>query len=323
MGRGAEIFMLTPRLTFLLLAVLTSTSGCPLVCDSPPGSESVDLSIDTDLYTVVSLDSTSGERHYDFLAAGASGIVAVWGTDNGGEPFVDVFDLGEFDLRAAWIDKSNPSSEVWRWWVVGDNALIMTSNNHGVIWEIAEVQSSANLYGVAGVADHPIVVGDDIIMWASLDWTWVELTPPAGNWGQLRGISAYSTNETRIEVVGLGGVIWATNDPSGEWTLEPSGVTNDLFAVDYGVAVGAEGTLLRHTDNGWIRSETGVDVDLIDYEGGYALGANGEVYEVTADEPLTLIDTKPGARALTNHFDGWATVGDDGGASKPAASECD
>jgi hypothetical protein len=314
-----------PILAVCLHALLST--GCGLGCssDEPPGSEPVELGIDTDLYTVAALDSSSGMRHYAFLAAGVGGTVVVWGTDysnEDSEPIIEVHDLGDLDLRAAWIDKSNSASEAWRWWVVGDGALIMASSDLGVTWDGPALQSNANLYGIAGLAGHPIVVGDELVAWATVDWTWAELTPPVGGWGQLRGISAYSTNETRVEVVGLGGVIWATNDPGGEWTLEPSGVTTDLFAVDYGVAVGAEGTLLRHTETGWVRAETGVDVDLIDYEGGYALGANGDVYEVVADEPLERIDSKPGARALTNHFDGWVAVGDAGSASNPVAAEC-
>ncbi len=316
-----------PLAISLLGIALIHTSGCNLNCSDPtPGSEPIDLGIDTDLSAVADLNSTSNERHYAFLAVGASGTVAVWGTDFSGEPdepFVDVFDLGDLDLHAAWIDKSDASSEAWRWWVVGDGGLIMASNNLGESWNTVELASTANLHAIAGIAGFPIVVGDDIIIWATSDGTWTPLTPPTGSWGELRGISVYATTETRIEVVGLGGVIWATNDPSGEWTLEPSGVTTDLFAVDYGVAVGAEGTLLRHTETGWSRLETGVDVDLVDYEGGYALGAGGEVYEVAVGEPLELIATQSGARALTNNFDGWATVGDGGSASGPAAAKCD
>lgn len=315
------------RLTTILAAsLLSSATGCGPTCSDPPTTEPVDLAIDTDLYAVANLDFSSSERHYAFLAAGADGTVVVWGTDGSGEanePFVDAFDLGDLDVRAAWIDKSNPSSEAWGWWVVGDGGLIMVSIDLGMTWNSVGLASTANMYGVAGIAGHPIVVGDDVIAWLPIDGTFTELTPPTGGWGQLRGISAYTTTQTRVEVVGLGGVIWATDDPSGEWTSEPSGVTTDLFAVDYGVAVGAAGTLLRHGETGWTRLETGVDVDLVDYEGGYALGANGEVYQVVADEPLQLIDTKPGARALTNQFDGWVTVGDGGLASNPAAPQCD
>src|SRR5262249_42695612 len=131
-------------------------------------------------------------------------------------------------------------------------------------------------------------------------------------------------NGSRVDAVGLGGVIWSTNDPSGEWTLEPSGVTTDLFAVDFGTAVGAAGTFLLRDEDGWFGLETGLDVDLVDYEGSYALGANGEVYQINAvDGPLELIDALVAARSLTNQFRSWAVVGDGGLASTPAGVDCD
>jgi hypothetical protein len=244
--------------------------------------------------------------------------------DDGGkqdEPIVDVFDLGDAHLRAAWIDKSTGAYEgsqdvPWNWWVVGDGGRIIVSSNEGATWDTIELPSAANLYGIAGIDGRPIVIGDHIIAMRTFDGTWAELTPPAGGWGQLRGIST-TYHPGRIDVVGLGGVIWANTDLSSEWTLEPSGVMTDLFATDYGVAVGAQGTLLLHTDTGWMPAETGVDVDLIDYEGGYALGANGEIFEVRKDEPLIRIHTKNGARALTNSWYTWATVGDGGSMSSP------
>ncbi len=314
--------MSTRALTLAMsLLGAAAVSSCGPSSECSPDTTMVDLGIDTDLHAVVNLDMRSGERQYAFLAVGASGTVVAWGMSSGGaqeEPFVDVFDLGDLDLRAAWIDRWDGSDEVpWSWWVVGDGGLIMASIDRGMTWNTVELQTAANLYGISGVAGHPIVVGDDIIAMRTLEGTWTEPTPPSGGWGPLRGVFAQYPSQTRAVAVGLGGVIWSTDDWGGEWTQEQSGVTTDLFAIDYNVAVGAEGTLLIRTDTGWMPSDTGVDVDLVDYEGGYALGANGAVYEVAVDEPLTLVDTHPGARGLTNVWDGWATVGDGGSASSP------
>jgi hypothetical protein len=312
---------LTLAISLLAMSLLGFATGCDSIeCASERAT--IDLGIETDLHAVVNLDHWSGERHVALLAAGADGTVVAWGMDYGGkqdEPIVEVFDLGDAHLRAVWVDKSTGPDDgshdgPWNWWVVGDGGRIMVSSDQGTTWDSVELQSDANLYGIAGIDGRPIVVGDDIIATRTFDGTWTELTPPADGWGQLRGVFA---QDTRVEIVGLGGVIWSTTDPSGEWTLEPSGVTTDLFAVDYDVAVGAEGTLLVHSDTGWMPSDTGVDVDLIDYEGGYALGANGEIYEVTKDEPLSLVQTNPGARALTNSWYTWATVGDGGSMSSP------
>ncbi len=313
------------RTTMLAMSLLGFATGCDsIVCSSD--RETVDLGIDTDLHAVVNLDHWSGEiadgRHVALLAVGADGTVVIWGMDYGGkkaEPIVEVFDLGDALLRAVWIDKetgpySGSYAVPWNWWVAGDGGRIMVSTDAGQTWDSIELPSNADLYGIAGIDHRPIVVGDDIIAMRSFDGTWPELTPPAGGWGQLRAVFA---NDARVVAVGLDGVIWSTNNPNGEWTLEPSGVTTDLFAIDYDVAVGAEGTLLLHTETAWTSFETGVDVDLIDYEGGYALGANGEIFEVVKDEPLKLIHTDPGARGLTNSWYTWATVGDGGSMSSP------
>jgi photosystem II stability/assembly factor-like uncharacterized protein len=308
----------------LLVAVAISLSGCDEVCPSDPldTMEPVDLGIDTDLHAVVALDNSFSDRLYPFFGVGASGTVVAWGVDTTGEhyePIVDVFDLGDLDLRAAWIDRYAPQS----WWVVGDGALVMVSHNHGATWESVELQTSANLYGITSFANRPIVVGDDVIAMRTVDGTWTELVPPAGGWGQLRAIgSAFEGSTTRVIAVGLGGVIWSTIDPSGTWTLEPSGVTTDLLAVGNGVVVGRQGTMLRRnpTDGTWTPANTGVTVDLVGCARDRVLGANGEIYETS--EPLTLIETVPGARGLSDTLVGWATVGDGGSASSPPIDNC-
>lgn len=314
----------------LLVAAVIGLSACEDVCspDTPDASAPVDLGIDTDLHAVVALDRFFSARLFPFLAVGASGTVVAWGVDTTGEhyePIVDVFDLGDLDLHAVWIDRYyTPES----WWVVGDGALVMVSHNRGATWDSVELQTSADLYGitdVTGFTGRPIVVGDDVIAMRTVDGTWTELVPPAGGWGQLRGISTYSVDFTpRVTVVGLGGVIWSTSDPSGTWTLEVSGVTTDLLVVvGNDVVVGRQGTMLRRNpiDGAWTPVNTGVTVDLVDYAGDRVLGANGEIYETS--EPLTLIDTVPGARGLSSTFAGWAIVGEGGSASSPPLQNCD
>jgi hypothetical protein len=308
--------------TLVLFAAMLSGTGSLSACetcsaDPSNASEPFDLGIDTDLRAVIRLDTwVSDSRHYEWLAVGASGTVVAWGYDSSGigyEPVIDVFDLGDEDLRAAWVDGQT-------WWVVGDGGLVMASDNLGVSWEQVELQTDADLYGIDGFAGRPIVVGDEVIAIRTLDGTWELLEPPAGGWGLLRGISAVGT---RVDAVGLGGVIWSTSDPSSTWTLEPNIVSVDLFAVYNGVAVGAQGTLLsRGFDSGWSHEDTGVDVDLVDIGNGYILGQNGEIYSISSN-PLQLIDTDPGARGVDGDFsNGWATVGDGGSASSPPPRDC-
>lgn len=296
-------------------------AGCSY-CTFGPDDESVpvDLGIDADLDAVVDLDHWDGDRNLEFLAVGANGTVVAWGNDHGPkdpEPIVEVFDIGDRDLHDVWLDKRG---DTVGWWVVGDGALIMVSNNRGATWESVELQSDADLHGIAAFDGRPIVVGDELVAMRTIDGTWTELTPPAGGWGQLRGIYV-DADEPRIEVVGLGGVIWSASDPSGEWTLEPSGVTTDLFDVFNGYVVGAEGTLLRHNESGWVRHNTGVEVDLVDIDYGRVLGANGDIYDTL--EPLGLIKTtEPGARGLSKGWFGSATVGEGGSAFSPPPWDC-
>jgi photosystem II stability/assembly factor-like uncharacterized protein len=258
------------RAAMLAAGLLT---GCHYCSFGPPGeNESVDLGIDTDLHALVQLGDS-------YLAVGDDGTVVTWSAAFSGdthEPIVEVFDLGDADLHAVWIDNAS-------WWVVGDGALLMASHDRGATWDDVDLQITADLHGIAGFAGRPIVVGDDTIALRTVDGTWTVLEPPAGGWGQLRSIWA---DDALVLAVGLDGVIWSTSDPSGTWTLEPSGVTTDLFAVEGQVAVGAEGTLLRRHESGWTRDDTGVDVDLVDYENYKVLGANGEIYNPS--EPLDL-----------------------------------
>jgi hypothetical protein len=112
-----------------------------------------------------------------------------------------------------------------------------------------------------------------------------------------------------------------TSDPNDAWTLEPTGVTTDLFAVDDDLAVGAQGTLLRRTETGWQKEATGYDVDLVDVDGGFVVDVDGVVYGVSYP-PIEHIQTTPHARAvLHDNGYGWTTVGVGGWASSPPNPE--
>jgi hypothetical protein len=303
--------------------------------ECPPANQSVtdNLGIDSDLHAVIDLDDWIEDQHYDSLAVGASGTVVIWGYDYQRKhwvPVVDVFDVGDSDLRAAAIDEANSAWGILEaWWVVGDDGTMMVTRNAGATWDVVDLPTDADLYGIARFQDQLIVIGDDVILMRVGEGEWTTVVPPSGGWGLLRGVSA----TTRVEVVGLGGVIWSTTSESG-WTSEVSGVTTDLFAVHDGSAVGAEGTVLRYEEgNGWTRTETDIVDDLIDIEYRHVLGANGNVYQVSwisapfdtfePSGPLTLIDTDPGARGLSSGpFTDWTTVGDGGSASSVPIDAC-
>jgi hypothetical protein len=261
-------------------------------------------------------------------------VVVVWGRDHSDERdelFVELADLGDADLRGAWVNELE-EYDTASLWVVGDVGTVAVSDNLGITWDTLTLPGgAANLHAITGFSGRPVIVGDELVLVQLADGTWIEPLPPAGGWGQLRGVA---TVRERIYAVGLGGVVWSASDPSGEWIAEPIEVNVDLFAVgDYGspfappyevAIVGADGTLLLLRSNGWIRPNTGVTVDLLDFDGNFALGADGGVYEVDSDGPLILTETIEGARALSVDalFGGLATVGDDGSATAPPGFDC-
>lgn len=297
--------MSPPRVPSLALGVaLASVGGC--WCGGwVDGSEAIELGVDVDLHAVTGLGDLVDGRVYRGLAVGAEGTVVAWGSsEEDYERFVERTTIADVDLRGTW-------TEPGAWWVVGGAGTLAVSGDQGQSWSLIELTTDADLYAITSVGSRLVVVGDDVVLTQSIDGSWSE-TP--GDWGQLRGV--YSA-PWRTWAVGLGGVIWSTEDPSGEWIAEPSGVEADLLAVGsfHGdlVAVGAAGTLLIREADGWDRVKTREDVDLIAYHGQAALGAGGELFELRGNNRVRLeqVDQFPGARALSRWGDA-VIVGDDG-----------
>lgn len=297
---------MSPRVpSFALIAALTSVCGC--WCGGwVDGSEAIDLGVDTDLLAVTGLGDRVDGRVHERIAVGAEGTVVAWGhaeSDNQ-DQFVERFVIGDGDLRGAW---AVPGA----WWVVGDAGTLAVSGDQGQTWNHIALETDADLYAITSVGSRLVAVGDDVVLTQAIDGSWSE-TP--GDWGHLRGLFVAGS---RIHAVGLGGVIWSSDDPSGEWIAEASGVEADLFAVGsfHGdvVAVGAAGTVLIRESDGWTRIKTREDVDLIAYAAEAVLGAGGELFELHGNVTIKLdrVDRFPGARAIVR--EGHAViVGDDG-----------
>ena len=329
--RGSSRRNFAAQLGLLAVFGFVCAPACTVTCtgiDSSQTSIPVELGVDVDLHDLIRVRTWIGEREYAYLSVGSGGTAVVWGTDRSGKTpvsFAETFELGDADLRAAWSTDSS-------WWVVGDAGTLMVTNNLGQRWESVELGTDADLHGITGLNARPIVVGDDFVAVRAPEGTWSEPPPPPEGWGQLRAV--YSA-DGRVYAVGLGGVIWSTEDPGGDWSAEASGVESDLFAVgrlgeqyssegvEVGVA-GAEGTLLVREDAGtWSLLPTELSVDLIDLDAQALLDAEGNIYTVSANRnyELNLVDSLPGARALTNEsYYGWATVGEDGAATQPPDS---
>jgi hypothetical protein len=320
----------------LLLVGLLALGGCGTYwCRLETENEPIELDIDTDLHAIALLGVWEDSRSHDYLAVGADGIVVVWGRDHADardELFVEVSDLGDAELRDAWVNEMEEYG-ITSMWVVGDAGTIAISDDLGATWQTVELPlGGASLHAITGFSGRPVIVGDELVLVQLADGTWIEPPQPPDGWGQLRGVA---TVREQIYAVGLAGVAWSTSDPSGEWFAEPVGVDVDLFDVgSFGdvyvpvyadvAIVGAQGTVLISRSNGWHRPSTGVSVDLIDYDNNFAVGTDGGVYELASDGPLMLSKTIAGARALSTGslLGGLATVGDDGSATAPPGFDC-
>jgi photosystem II stability/assembly factor-like uncharacterized protein len=312
----------------VVVALAALVTAC--VCDMDTDIVTVELGVDVDLDAVLPLDGTHDERDYRLLAVGDSGTIVVVGTDwsganwsgRGTEVFVDSSDVGDADLHAAWSVGTG-------WWVVGDAGTVATSDNFGRTWNPVTLPGgSADLHGITEFSGHMVIVGDDLVLVRNFDGTWIELSAPMGEWGQLRAVAAH--NE-RIYAVGLGGVVWSASDPGGEWVSEDVGVDVDLFDVgrrssfpEVIAIVGAQGTVLLGDIDGWIQGDTGVTLDLVDYDGGHVLDADGNVYRIDDDGSLTVSEIRTGATALDHsHWrSGDATTVGDGVVLMPRDWDC-
>lgn len=306
---------------------LGTPSGCLLCRESDTGDGPLEiLATDTeaDLLAIERFyDEVWGHRSYEYLAAGTDGTIVVVGREDSGEAwetFVEVFEVGDVSLRAVFVGTSAQLTS--NWWAIGDAGLLAISNDQGRSW-ITMTLAAADLHAIAEVDQRPLIVGDEIVLVRQLDGSWAEPPAPAGGWGSLRGVA---WDGARTYAVGLGGVVWSTNDPLGAWTAENTEVDVDLFDVGVEperiIVVGAEGTVLIQDPDGWRQIDTQVDVDLIDYTDRHALGLDGSVYLVDGAGPLTREDTFAGALALMRSAGRTIVVGEQGLATLPPANEC-
>jgi hypothetical protein len=329
---------LTLALRLLTAAAATVALGTMEACLNCPDSgwqaaEIIELGIDADLLAVVTLTDRIDDRHYDYLAVGAAGTVVAWGRIKGyhRDTFVESTVAADVDLRAAWA--SHLGDPVNRWVVVGDAGTAVVSRDGGQTWMPDDLGTDADLHAITDIDNRLIVVGDEVVRVQNIDGTWSEPPTPAGGWGRLRGLYHQTDSmPPRIWVVGLEGVIWSAEDPSGPWVAGTSGVTQDLFAIgqyyDRLVAVGAGGTILIRDASGWTRVEISEQVDFVDYVAdGFPpamLAADGRLFELEDDgKSIEQIDTFVAGRGLTADTEYVVVVGDGGTAARKIETYCE
>jgi hypothetical protein len=334
-GGDCPLVTLAPRLlaTFaaglagLALGTVTACHQCEAGWDE---LRTLSLGTDLDLEACARanvLDDGNPDRQYEYVAVGAGGTVLAWGFDflYGGvtELFVERFEIAEVDLHAVATREGS-------WWVVGDDGLIAVSADIGRSWSRVELGITADLRAIVDAGVGLVVVGDGVVLVQAADGTWTETTPPPGGWGDLRGVH---WDGNRMFAVGLGGVIWSTEDPRGFWEAVDLDTDADLLAIgglssldpSAGIAVvGAGGTFWAlEAGRDWRAMDVDTNVDLIAHSPPHTLGADGTVFRVEADGGVTIVGTFEAARDL--HVDEWdyLTILDgDGTASTVWFTDC-
>lgn len=281
--------------------------------------QTIELGVSVDLHAVTGLlYEEDMDRTYTHLAVGADGTIVTWGYDDANFEdgiFVEISSVGTADLRAILAESGS-------WWVVGDAGTVAVTDDRGQTWTTVALPTTADLYAIARIGGELMLAGNEVLLVQHADGSWIDLAAPQSGWGQLRALYFF---EERFYAVGLGGVIWSTTDPRGEWATENSGTQADLFAIGglyyrrrhtTPVAFGAGGTVLVRKSKGWDRIDNDESTDLVGYHDQLVLGDNGELFEIDSRGKLAHIDTFAGAVAMDESAfsPGVTAVGDDGAA---------
>ena len=179
-----------------------------------------------------------------------------------------------------------------RGWAVGDNGLIVATEDGGGHWTRQTSSTESNLLGVAFAADgrRGWAVGQNGSIVATEDGggRWTPQTTSIDN--DLSGV-AFAADGRRGWAIGDNGSIVATEDGGGHWTRQTSSTENNLSAVAFaadgrhGWAVGQNGSILATEDGGeyWTPQTSSTENDLLgvafaaDGRRGWAVGENGSI----------------------------------------------
>lgn len=184
-------------------------------------------------------------------------------------------------------------------WTVGENGLILHTENGGQSWNIQNIDTKRTLNGVSFAnASIGWVVGNNGIIARSSSggarWTLLS----SGIVENLNDVFAVS--QLIVYAVGNTGTIMKSTNGIN-WTTKTSGVTANLNACYFydsqtGWVCGASGTILKTTDGGttWLQLTSGVTSTLnsivfYDLNFGFAVGDNGLILR-SSDGGLTWVN---------------------------------
>lgn len=295
---------------------LGTMTGCSLLtsCRSGPVRSEPATMTTSDLLAFTELYHRVGKRVWTHLAVGTEGTVVVLGFDagaSGSHDFTEVHQVGSVPLRAALKVGGE-------WWVAGDAGTLAYTIDRGATWTFVELPSPASLHALVRLERSLLALGDEVVYLRTAEGSWVELDAPAavGSWGRLR---AAQVAKRQLHVVGLGGVVWSTRDPLGEWVAEDPGTSADLLGIGFDpdeqrvVATGTGGTVIERDAAGtWTPLDYGVSDDVLDWSGGAVLLADGRVLRMNERGRVSKYRKFVGARAFDYGFGAHTVVGDNG-----------
>ncbi len=144
-------------------------------------------------------------------------------------------------------------------WVVGDNGLILKTENKGATWINENISKEVNLYSIDFFNDSLMAVGSKgAIFRKNLSTDWEDISNSNDN--LYRSISIPFANNATFNgtiafIAGEKGEIWKTIDGGSNWTLLTTGTTVNLYDIDFinsthGLAVGEKSTIIGTTNGG-------------------------------------------------------------------------
>ena len=126
---------------------------------------------------------------------------------------------------------------------VGDAGTVIASTT-GTNWTKLESGTASNLWGIAFLNDQFVAVGEKTVITSPDGLSWAAHSADAN----LRGVTFKHGLYAAVELEGK--ILTSTN--AVEWTSQPSGTTNDLYAISSDahqfVAVGNNATILTGRD---------------------------------------------------------------------------
>ena len=126
---------------------------------------------------------------------------------------------------------------------VGDAGTVIASTT-GTNWTKLESGTASNLWGIAFLNDQFVAVGEKTVITSPDGLSWAAHSADAN----LRGVTFKHGLYAAVELEGK--ILTSTN--AVEWTSQPSGTTNDLYAISSDahqfVAVGNSATILTARD---------------------------------------------------------------------------